>query len=624
MKKVLSLLVLVCFVAGVATFQSCKKKPDPPTVTTTAISNLTTTGATSGGNVTSDGGAEVTAKGVCWGTATKPLVTGSKTSDGTGTGSFTSTITGLTSNTLYYVRAYATNSEGTSYGNELSFTTAQVVGATLTTTAVTAITATTAASGGNITADGGAPVTARGVCWATTANPTTSNSKTTDGSGNGTFTSSITGLTAGTVYHVRAYATNSFGTAYGNDVQFTSAAVIPTVTTTAVTAKTQTTATLGGNVTANGGAAVTARGVAYGTSASPTIAGSHTSDGTGDGVFTSNLAGLTPGTLYYARAYATNSVGTAYGSEVQFTTDPVLLATVTTATPASVNNNSAVGGGEVTADGGGTVTERGVCWGTATGPTIAGSHVASGSGTGTFTANLTSLPEATTIYIRAYATNSVGTAYGNEVSARTLLADVEGNLYHTIVIGTQVWMSENLKTTKYNDNVTNVTLVTDNATWAALTSEAYCWYGNDEATNKPIYGALYNWYAATHGDLCPAGWHVPTDAEFKTLEMFLGMTQAQADGFSWRGTDQGTQLKNTTGWTTGNGTNTSGFSALPGGYRYYFDGGFAGLGTIGYFWSSDQASPTNGLYRRMDGANAGVFREGAVKSAGKAVRCIKN
>jgi uncharacterized protein (TIGR02145 family) len=624
MKKILSFLVLVCFVAGVATFQSCKKKPDPPTVTTTAISNLTTTGATSGGNVTSDGGAEVTAKGVCWGTATKPLVTGSKTSDGTGTGSFASTITGLTPNTLYYVRAYATNSEGTSYGNELSFTTAQVVGATLTTTAITAITATTATSGGNITADGGAAVTARGVCWATTASPTTSNSKTTDGSGSGTFTSSITGLTAGTAYHVRAYATNSFGTAYGNDVPFTTSAVMPTVTTTAPTAKTQTTATLGGNVTANGGAAVSARGVAYGTSASPTIAGSHTSDGTGDGVFTSNLTGLTPGTLYYARAYATNSVGTAYGSEVQFTTDPILLATVTTATPASVTNNSAVAGGEVTADGGGTVTERGVCWGTATGPTIAGSHVPSGSGTGTFTANLTSLPEATTIYIRAYATNSAGTAYGSEVTTRTYLADVEGNLYHTIVIGTQVWMSENLKTTKYNDNVTNVTLVTDNATWAALTSEAYCWYGNDEATNKPIYGALYNWYAAAHGDLCPTGWHVPTDAEFKTLEMFLGMTQAQADGYSWRGTDQGTQLKNTTGWTTGNGTNTSGFSALPGGYRYYFDGGFASLGTIGYFWSSDQASPTNGLYRRMDGANAGVFREGAVKAAGKSVRCIKN
>jgi uncharacterized protein (TIGR02145 family) len=622
MKKVLNLLVLVCFVAGIAAFQSCKKKPDLPTVTTTAISSITTTTAASGGNVTSDGGAEVTARGVCWGTSTKPLVTGTKTSDSKGTGSFTSSITGLTPNTMYYVRAYATNSEGTAYGNELSFTSAQVVGATLTTAAVTAITATTATSGGNITADGGAAITVRGVCWATTANPTTANSKTTDGTGTGQFTSSITGLTAGTAYHVRAYATNSSGTTYGNDVPFTSSPVAPTVTTTTATAVTQTTATTGGNVTANGGAAVTARGVAYGTAAAPTVAGTHTSDGTGDGAFVSSLTGLTPGTTYYVRAYATNSAGTSYGNEISFPTSPILMPTVTTAIITTFTATTADAGGSVTSDGGGAVTERGVCWATTTAPTIAGSHLASGTGTGTFTADITGLTGATIYYVRAYATNSAGTAYGNEVTVLTLLADVDGNLYHTVLIGNQTWMSENLKTTKYNDN-SDITPVTDNSAWAALTSEAFCWYDNDATTNKPIYGALYNWYAVNTGNLCPTGWHVPTDADFKTLEMHLGMTQAQADGFSWRGTDQGTQLKNTAGWTTGNGTNTSGFAALPGGYRYYFDGGFAGLGTIGYFWSADQASPTNAFYRRMDGANAGVFREGAVKAAGKSVRCVK-
>jgi uncharacterized protein (TIGR02145 family) len=625
MKKVLNLFVLICFLAGVAALNSCKKDPTVPVLTTTAVSSITTSTASSGGNITDSGGEEVTARGVCWGTSQKPTVSGSKTIDGGGPGNFTSAITGLTPNTVYYLRAYATNSVGTGYGNEVTFTTNPVTGAVVTTTAVSSITSTTAVSGGNVTADGGGTITARGVCWATTANPDITKSKTTDGTGTGTFTSNLTGLTPGTLYHVRAYATNSSGTAYGADVQFTTAAVVPTVTTAAITNPTQTTATTGGNVTANGGAAVTARGVCYGTSQNPTIAGPRTSDGTGDGAFTSNLTGLTPGTTYYVRAYATNSAGTAYGDERSFVTVAIQMPTVTTAavTPGSITNNAATGGGNVTADGGGTITARGICWGTATAPTIQGSHTTETGTTGAFTSNMTGLSDATMYYVRAYATNSAGTAYGNEVTFRTLLSDASGNLYNTVVIGTQTWMAENLKTTKYNDN-SDITNVTDNAEWAALTSEAYCWYGNDETTNKQLYGALYNWYAVHEGNLCPTGWHVPSDAEFKTLEMHLGMTQTQADGFSWRGTDQGTRLKNTAGWTTGNGTNTVGFAALPGGYRYYFDGGFAGAGTIGYFWSSEQVSPTNAYYRRLDGANAGVYREGAVKSAGKSVRCIKD
>ncbi len=328
MKKVLNLFVFVCFLAGVAVFTSCKKT-EIPTLTTTAISSITTTSASSGGNITDDGGAEVTARGVCWGTATKPEITGSKTSDSKGIGSFTSSITSLTPNTKYYVRAYATNSEGTAYGNEQSFTTNAVVGATVTTTAVTSPTSTTAVSGGNITNDGGAPITARGVCWATTANPVATGLHTTDGTGTGSFTSNITGLTPGATYHVRAYATNSFGTAYGADLQFNALAMVPTVTTTAISAPTQTTATSGGNVTADGGSAVTARGVCWTSGAAdPVVTDSHTTDGTGTGTFTSNLTGLSPNTTYKVRAYATNAIGTAYGAVVPLTTSPILLATV--------------------------------------------------------------------------------------------------------------------------------------------------------------------------------------------------------------------------------------------------------------------------------------------------------
>ena len=191
-----------------------------------------------------------------------------------------------------------------------------------TTSPVTNITQTAATGGGNVTFDGGAPVTAEGVCWSTSSNPTTANSHTTDGSGTGTFTSNLTGLTANTLYHVRAYATNSAGTGYGNEVTFTSLppTVLPTVTTAAVTNVTFTSAITGGNVTSDGGATVTARGVCWNTSSGPVVTGNHTTDAGTTGSYISSITGLTSGTIYYVRAYATNSIGTAYGTEVSFTT----------------------------------------------------------------------------------------------------------------------------------------------------------------------------------------------------------------------------------------------------------------------------------------------------------------
>ena len=197
---------------------SATVSPSVPTVTTTAASSVTISGAASGGNVTSDGGASVTGRGVCWSTSSNPTTSNSRTSDGTGTGSFTSSITGLSSGTTYYVRAYATNSAGTAYGSQVSFTTDTTP--TITTTAASSVTISGAASGGNVTSDGGDSVTTKGVCWSTTADPTTDDGHTTDGSGSGTFVSAITGLSAATTYHIRAYATNSAGTGYGSDVSF--------------------------------------------------------------------------------------------------------------------------------------------------------------------------------------------------------------------------------------------------------------------------------------------------------------------------------------------------------------------------------------------------------------------
>lgn len=395
-----------------------------PIVTTSQITNITQNTAKGGGNVTNDGGATVTERGVCWSTEHNPTTTNSHTSNGTGTGSFTCNMGGLTAGTTYYVRAYAKNSEGTSYGAEVSFITEQTITLpTVTTAQVTSITQTTATGGGNVTATGNATVTERGICWSTSHNPTTNGSHASNGGGTGTYSVNMAGLTPNTTYYVRAYATNSAGTAYGSEVSFTTLqnVSLPTVTTNQVTNITQTTATCGGNVTSAGGATVTERGICWSTSHNPTTSNTHANSGTDTGTFTINMTNLTANTTYYVRAYAINSAGTAYGSEVSFTTlQSVNLPTVTTSQVTNITQTTATGGGNVTATGGGTVTDRGICWSTSHNPTISGNHASGGAGAGTFSVNMTGLTANTTYYVRAYATNSAGTAYGSEVSFTTL------------------------------------------------------------------------------------------------------------------------------------------------------------------------------------------------------------
>jgi hypothetical protein len=198
------------------------KEPSPPVVSTTIVSEITSNSAVCGGVISRDGGAPVTARGVCWSTTGVPTISDNITLDETGTGIFSSILTGLTASTKYHVRAYATNIAETGYGIERIFDTTDGPGIpTLTTTNVTDITTNSAISGGNISDDGGAPVTERGVCWSISARPTTADNKTTDGNGTGSFVSTINGLTSGSRYHVRAYAKNSAGTAYGSDKSFT-------------------------------------------------------------------------------------------------------------------------------------------------------------------------------------------------------------------------------------------------------------------------------------------------------------------------------------------------------------------------------------------------------------------
>lgn len=580
-------------------------------VTTTAASAIGLTTATAGGNVTADGGSAVTARGVCWSTTANPTIADSHTTDGSGLGTFTSSITGLASSTLYHIRAYATTANGTYYGSDLQFTTlcgvylppfsegftnttipgcwtqvdnqgngqvwqfgtitgqspnptltgnyaflnsdaygsgnsqnadlispvldltgytgvtlafsyyfksytgssgtlsysinngttwtvitsftttsttnptsfSQVIAAvagqsqvkfkwnytgtwgyywaidnisvtgtaslaTVTTTTPTAITTTTATSGGNVTNIGGSAVTAKGVCWSTTADPVVTGNHTTDGSGVGSFTSSITGLSAGTVYHVRAYATNTSGTAYGSDIQFTTAANLPTVTTTTPTSITYNTASSGGNVTADGGATVTARGVCWATTASPTIANSYTTDGSGTGSFTSAITGLNAGTLYHVRAYATNSAGTSYGSDLQFTTP---VAPTLSVTPAMQSVTSYAGSTSFTVTSNSSwsvVSDQ--AWCTVT---------PSGTGNGTITANYTQ-----NVSVAGRVANVTVTVTG---------------LTPVVVTVSQAGAAPILSVTPPDQAVTSSAgntsfTVTSNASWTASSNQSWC------------------------------------------------------------------------------------------------------------------------------------------------------
>ena len=402
-----------------------------PTVTTSAVTNISQYAATFGGNVTLDGGLSVTSRGICWSTSQNPTTSDEHTTNGTGTGSFSSNVTGLTPNTTYYVRAYAVNSKGTSYGEQKTFTTLNLTTPTVTTNSVTGITQTTATCGGNVTANGGLDVTSRGICWSTSQNPTTSNEHTTNGAGTGSFTSNITGLTPNTTYYVRAYAVNSKGTSYGEQKSFTSLPVVttPTVTVNSVSDITYCSAKSGGNVTSDGGAAVTARGVCWSTSQNPTINNSHTTNGTGTGAFTSNLTELTPNTVYYVRAYATNSKGTSYSEQKSFTTQVTTVPAVTTSSVSGITQDGATCGGNVTSDGGAAVTARGVCWSTSQNPTIGNSHTTDGTGTGSFTSSITGLTASTVYYVRAYATNANGTSYGEQKSFTSQAPNVGGHEY---------------------------------------------------------------------------------------------------------------------------------------------------------------------------------------------------
>lgn len=586
-----------------------------PIVQTWGPGNVTTTTAKIGGNIYANLYPTITRKGVVY--STSPIVDSTSITGGgkiissdNGEGNFSDTLTNLVPNTTYYFSAFAVNSIGVAYGIGLVFTTLSA-NPILTTTAASAITSTTAVFGGNITYDGGSSITARGVVWSTSTSPTIAlSTKTIDGTGTGSYISNLTGLLPNTVYYIRAYATNNLVTSYGNQISFTTPIALSTLSTNAMSSITNTAAVCGGNISNAGGGTVTARGVIWSTIPNPTIAlTTKTSDGTGTGSYTSNISSLLPNTTYNVRAYATNAAGTSYGNEISFTTLLIAPIFLTTNQITFVSNTSAISGGNITFDGGSAITSRGIIWSTSPNPTTAlTTKTSDGTGTGSYTTNLTGLLSNTTYYVRAYAINSNLTTYGNEYSFITLPQP------NFTTICSQVWMTNNLDVTTYRNGDT-IPQVTNLAQWSSLNTGAWCYYNNDSANGKG-YGKLYNWYAVNDArGLAPQGWHVASDSEYTILSNCLGGLTVAGGTMKETGT---------THWLSPNtgATNSSGFTAVGGGYRNQI-GNFFSLGGNSYLWSSTSNSGTI-WYRSLGSSNASLFRSSAIRLNGYAVRCVKD
>ena len=494
---------------------------------------------------------------------------------------------------------------------------------------------------GSVVYIGGAPVAAKGFCYDTVMHPTVESATVSCGSGSGSFTANLLNLTSSTTYYVRAYATNMWGTNYGEEKVFTTLTeLLPTVEIVPAMDISFTSFTCGGDVTDSGTYAVTARGLCWATTPDPVMTGEHLHLGSGTGAFSASLTDLQPETAYYVRAYAVNALGVAYSNTLTINTLIPEVPIVTTDSVSMYNECMAT----VVSDGGAPILQRGFCYDTLPNPTLDKDVVTVDGGVGEFAATLSGLPIGKLYFVRAFATNAKGTTYGNQFDfyagcdAKTI-TDYDGNVYNTVLIGNQCWMKENLRTAHYSDG------------WPIEEGSvrsfeiAYYYYPNNDVNNKEQYGLLYNAKALMREEtgsnsvpsgvlgVCPAGWHVPSYAEWTVLKDFVGnQTEYRCNGSS---NDIASALADSTGWNSSTiscspgfsleNNNATGFSARPAGHLNGANSNFSEWQSRAQFWSSTK---TGNYWRDViitsNSTTVTGTTNGPTDAYGLSVRCLRD
>ena len=522
------------------------------------------------GEVTDIGDPAYTERGFVYGTTHNPTITNHIKVEvaGNGTGEYSVNISQLQLETIYYVRAYAINKVGIAYGEEQVID-MNVSPPSVTTNAITAISVDdgSATFNATITNIGDPAYTERGFVYSKSSNPTINSNKViVYGSGEeGAYSKTISELDVNCTYYVRAYVIYSQGTIYGEEKSFVIQKVsVPMVITSSVMNVSYTFATVGGNVTNDGASIVTERGVCYSTISNPTISSYTESSGGGIGSFTVDLTDLSSGTTYYIRAYAINAEGVSYGEQKSFTTKTYNKPTVTTSSVSNITTSSASVGGHVTSDGGATILERGVCYSTSTNPTIYDHTIMSYGTTGSFTVDLDGLSASKTYYVRAYATNEVGTSYGASIKFTTKESSPTTgteNGYKYVDLGLSV------KWATCNVGANNPEEYGKYFAWGETYSKSYyngsSYTYTDNPTTLPMSAdaARVNW---------GGNWRMPTMEELEEL-----------------------CSKCTWSWTTENGVNGYKITSKSNGHYIFLPaagyrdlGSLYGAGDYGYYWSS--------------------------------------